>query len=162
MSIILFIFYGCMNVARKMILWGNLLLWIFLKICTTTIQQKQQQQNIMQTCTMDNIFDTIAIQLMALQSRDRDELSLSSPYHQHTVFWVLICILFLSGSLLLYLGPSNTPTLHQLSHPFVSLFGIQLLAEGAWMRDKIHFTAFDVGQNTILHTTLTACLGDII
>lgn len=47
--------------------------------------------------------------------------------------------------------PQQHPPLHpDSSAPFVCLSGIQLLAEGAWARDKTHFTASDGGPNTIL------------
>lgn len=84
MSIILF-FYGCMNVALKMILYEE-------TFCSQySLKYAQQQQynknisnkKICRHAQMDNIFDTIAIQLMALQSRDCDGLSLSSSYHTH-------------------------------------------------------------------------------
>lgn len=116
---------------------------------------------------------TIAMQIMALHVHTKTEqrpcraasLSACRPtrtythaqthMHKHTCTQ---SVLFGSALYLVFLRvpalvprPQQHPPLHpDSSAPFVCLSGIQLLAEGAWARDKTHFTASDGGPNTIL------------
>lgn len=121
----------------------------------------------------DNMLHTIAMQIMALHVHTKAEqrpcraasLSACRPtrtythaqthMHKHTCTQ---SVLFGSALYLVFLRvpalvprPQQHPPLHpDSSAPFVCLSGIQLLAEGAWARDKTHFTASDGGPNTIL------------
>lgn len=117
----------------------------------------------------DNMLHTIAMQIMALQSRVRDGLRVCPLFiihrgfrtqtdrqtHTHTLsslFGSAVYLVFIRDPVLLCQGPTNPP--HSTQTQLLLLFACREF--GSWLRgpcarDKTHFTALDGAPNTSPH-----------